>query len=85
MALMGCDVRTDFLFAQPRATTGIGRLFDLWGTFDWYNFSSSPQEADANALKADWLMVGCDLRNAMVHANPRPAQGELFPVIANAE
>jgi hypothetical protein len=81
MTVMGSDVRTDFLFAQPGIATGIGRLFDLWGTFDWYNFSPSPEAADARAVKADWLMVGRDLRNAAGHVEPRPAQGELFAVV----
>ena len=37
---------------------------DLFGTFDGYNTSSSPSEADAKAIQSDWGMVGQDLNKA---------------------
>lgn len=63
---------TDFLFAKPSAVSGAGRVIDLLGTFDRYNLSPTPEEADARALFSDWLAVGRDLLCAM-NAN-RPAE-----------
>lgn len=52
---------TDFLFAQPSWLSGAARTLDLGGTFDRYNVSPSPEEADARAIANDWMTVGCDL------------------------
>jgi len=63
---------TDFLFATPSALSGAGRTLDLMGTFDRYNVSVSPEEADARAIFSDWLAVGRDLFGVtMAH---RPAE-----------
>ncbi|AGS80881.1 hypothetical protein LEP1GSC047_0888 [Leptospira phage vB_LinZ_10-LE1] len=37
---------------------------DLWGTYDSYNASLTPDIADLNAIKQDWLVTGEDLREA---------------------
>lgn len=58
-------VKTDFLFAQPSLMSGTGRVLDLWGTFDDYNRSETPFEADAKAIAADWLVVGQDMLEAI--------------------
>ena len=34
---------------------------DMFGTFDSYNTSLSPTEADARAIRSDWGIVGQDL------------------------
>ncbi|MFN7591165.1 MAG: hypothetical protein ACK501_19020 [Planctomycetota bacterium] len=61
---------SDFLFAQPSFLSGIGRVVDMAGVFDEYNFSATPQEADARAERADWLATGRDLAAAMdAHAD----------------
>jgi len=60
------DVRTDFLFARPTFWSGVGRLLDLWGKFDVYNTSRSPEEADARAIYSDWRVVGQGLRDSWV-------------------
>jgi len=60
------DVRTDFLVARPSFWSGIGRAFDLWGKFDGYNTSRTPEETDMRALYSDWRIVGQDLRDAWV-------------------
>lgn len=49
---------------MPSVAAGIARVFDLWGAFDYYNYSSSPEEADAKAMFGDWYAVGQDLRKA---------------------
>ena len=61
---------TDFLFANPSTLSGAGRVIDLMGTFDRYNRSASPQEADARALFSDWLAVGRDLMSSMNALRP---------------
>jgi hypothetical protein len=63
------DVRTDFLYARPSFWSGIGRVLDLWGKFDDYNTSQTPDEADMRALYCDWRVVGQGIRDswAMIH------------------
>jgi len=62
---MNQKVRTDFLFAQPSFASGAVRILDLWGVFDDYNRSASPQEADGKAIAADWLVVGQEIHDAL--------------------
>ena len=59
---MGKRAQSDFLFAQPSATSGVARLIDLCGTFDQYNESI---DADALALSSDWYVLGDDLFEAI--------------------
>ena len=60
------DLQTDFLFAQPSFWSGAARLLDLWGKFDNYNVSQSPEEADMRALYSDWRITGQDLRDSWI-------------------
>ncbi len=87
------DARTDFLFAAPSFLSGSARLFDLAGSYDAYNTSSSELEADQRALLADWRVVGQDIFDAIqtysksMSAEPshseqisgRPEQMSFFP------
>jgi hypothetical protein len=59
---------SDYLFVIPRPWFGAARLLDLGGQFDEYNYSPTIQEADLNALRADWLAVGNDIREAAQRA-----------------
>jgi hypothetical protein len=52
---------SDFLFARPSFLSGVGRLVDFGCSFDAYNVSHSPIEADVRASVSDWLSVGDDL------------------------
>ena len=61
-AIMEDSYRTDFLVAQPSFASGVARLFDLFGTFDAYNGSRSPSEADARAANNDWNVALQDFR-----------------------
>ena len=58
-------VKSDFLFAQPSFTSGLGRTLDLFGLYDKYNISATPAEADAKAIAADWFVVGQDISDAI--------------------
>lgn len=62
---MGNKVKSDFLFAQPSFASGAARVFDLFGQFDEYNRSETPEEADAKAIASDWMVIGQDLANAI--------------------
>lgn len=55
---------SDFLFARPSFLSGIARVLDLWGRFDRYNESRTPEEADVTALVSDWIIIGRDLEEA---------------------
>jgi hypothetical protein len=57
-------IQTDFLFAQPSFASGVGSTLDLWGQMAEYNQSETPAEADANAIFADWAVVGQDISDA---------------------
>jgi hypothetical protein len=56
---------TDFLFQMPGFSLGVSRVVDLWGRFDDYNSSASPEEADASAIFSDWRATGEDIFSAM--------------------
>jgi hypothetical protein len=56
---------SDFLFAMPSLLSGLARTIDLGSTFDSYNVSRTPEEADRRALVADWKSTGQDLEKAM--------------------
>ena len=56
---------TDFLFAQASFASGLGRLVDFGCTFDAYNISRTPAEADTRAAVSDWLSVGDDIQAAI--------------------
>ncbi len=62
---MNKNIKTDFLIAQPSFASGVARSLDLWGQFDSYNESGSPQEADAKAIATDWLIIGQDIVSAI--------------------
>jgi hypothetical protein len=62
---MGAKVQTDFLFARPSFSSGAASTLDLWGQLPEYNKSNTPLEADANAIFADWAVVGQDISNAI--------------------
>lgn len=57
-----------FLFATPSYISGAAHLLDFWGTYDSYNRSRAPAEADAIALYTDWRSVGEDLLQALNQA-----------------
>ncbi len=59
---------TTFLFAIPRLLFGFARTLDLGATFDEYNTSKTPSEADWKAISNDWQTVGEDMRYAIAKA-----------------
>jgi hypothetical protein len=61
------NIASDFLIARPSALSGVARFFDFAAAFDAYNGSHTPDEADVNALHADWSVVGESIRSAACH------------------
>jgi len=55
------------LFAKLSFLQGMASTLDLGGNLTTYNFSSSPDEADRDALAHDWFVVGNDLREVMIN------------------
>jgi hypothetical protein len=68
---------TDYLFAHPSFSGGMARSLDLGSTLTTYNESLTENEADAIALKADWMAVGRDIMSAIsrfraIHVENKP-------------
>ncbi len=49
----------------PSFLNGAARALDLGSTFDVYNESDSPRNADTFALASDWIQVGNDIAGAL--------------------
>lgn len=54
-------IPSDFLIAQPSFASGMARLIDFSCSFDSYNKSATPAEADFRASLSDWISVGFDI------------------------
>jgi len=52
------------LYARPSFFEGIARIIDLGGTLNEYNRSPTPEQADHDALDADWRAIGQDMQQA---------------------
>ena len=59
---------TTFLFSDPSFVKGMGTVFNVWGNYYTFNYSSSEEEADARAIASDWTMVGKDIQHALSKA-----------------
>lgn len=68
---MNPKARTDFLFSSPNFWVGFGSSMNLCGGYFLYNWTKTPEEADASAIRNDWAVVGEDLRSAMRESEPR--------------
>jgi hypothetical protein len=53
--------RSDFLFPNSTFLIGMGSVFNIAGNYFEYNYSNSEEEADINALKSDWGIIGQDM------------------------
>jgi hypothetical protein len=62
---MGRTNYTGLLYSQPTILQGFARTLDIGGTFDSYNVSTTPAEADWMALASDWYAVSEDFLRAM--------------------
>jgi hypothetical protein len=55
---------TDFLYAKPSISEGIGRNIDFFGSLNSYNYSENEEIADKTALASDLLAIYMDLYKA---------------------
>ena len=53
------------LFARPTFLEGAARVFDFANILQRYRYDTTDHEADANALRSDWMAVGDDIRHAV--------------------
>ena len=58
-------IRTGRLFAHPSFLEGYARAIDIGSTLSEYNQNKTPEEADAAAIRSDWLAVGDDIQVAI--------------------
>ena len=56
---------SDFLFATPKTIDGIASVIDLFGVYDMYNDSATPEEADFRAYTADIQAMQNDMNAAI--------------------
>lgn len=71
---MGNSARSDFLFADTSFLTGAGSALNIAGNFYSFNSSKSVEQADFEAIRSDWRMVGKDLADSMTMADANPAE-----------
>lgn len=64
---------TYLLFARPSFWEGVARILDWGGTLQTYNRSRSAKEADENALRSDWRMVGQDIAKSIEEYGKKPS------------
>lgn len=72
---------SDYLFVNPTFWRGAARVGDFWGILEEYNLSRTAAEADAMAMRSDWLAIGRDMTAALqTHRREdlHPAQLDLF-------
>lgn len=53
------------LFASPSFLSGLARIWDWSGAMNVYNRDTTPTEADYEAIRSDWAIVGEDMRTAL--------------------
>lgn len=56
--------------------SGVARMLDFSASFDSYNKSVSPEEADAYALFWDWFMTGQAVRAGIEQYKREPVSVE---------
>lgn len=56
---------TDFLYSTPNFLSGAGTAMNLAGNYYEYNVSISDTEADFNAIRNDFDMIGQDINDVL--------------------
>ena len=64
--LMGNNNYTfSLLKKMPSFADGVASMLDFSDPKKKYNYSKSDTEADCNAIRADWMAIGCDMHDAI--------------------
>ena len=58
-------INSSDLFTSPSFLKGSSRIVDLFGYLDDYNYKSTDNQVDSEALKRDWEIVGLDILDAI--------------------
>lgn len=58
-------INSSALFTNPSILKGMVRMVDLFGYLDDYNYKKTEAEADTEALKRDWTIVGLDIKTSI--------------------
>jgi hypothetical protein len=56
---------SSLLFVKPGFVRGLSRATAPFGRIIAYNYSPTPKEADARAIRSDWRAVGKDVLVAL--------------------
>jgi len=67
---------SDHLFARPSWLSGVARTLDLWGLYEEFNDSLTPEIADYRGLLSDWCMVARDIREAQRMVQAETSENE---------
>ncbi len=57
------------LYSTPSFLIGLGSIFNLAGDYFNFNYSKTGCEADAKAIKKDWIVVGKNLMQSIESVN----------------
>jgi len=68
------EFKTDFLTPSSGFLVGAGSVLNIGGNYFFYNYSSTPQEADGRAIRCDWHVVGQDITRAMRQSSPQQTE-----------
>jgi hypothetical protein len=68
--------RSSYWFTSPSFLTGAGSVLNISGNYYRFDFSNSGMQADSNAIKSDWCLVGRDIERAANGSNTQAK--ELF-------
>ena len=68
------SVDSAFLVATPSVITGMGSCLNLAGGYFLYNQHLDGIEADASAIRRDWLKTAEDLRAAIAQSTREAAR-----------
>lgn len=62
-----------YSLTSPSFAEGMARVLDIGSTMQTYNESLSPEEADKEAIKKDWQIIGKDIKNSIHAYEQQPA------------
>lgn len=62
------------IYTDPSFFKGVGRVMDLFGQMDEFNYRSTEEDADKTALSRDWTLIGKDLFSALTSYGRRTSK-----------
>lgn len=71
------ELGTNFIFSPASLLVGMGSVLNIAGNYFQYRAYPSGAEADTDALRRDWNVIGHDMRKAFrmwENSNDNPAR-----------